>query len=100
MLKMVERMKWRRRGSIVAMLCSCDRRGMVGWESRCCLTYISMYGFHVGDNGQATSQLEAFNSSCAMQTKTPTRGTGVAQDVAAAADEAKSKMPDEAIVSE
>jgi hypothetical protein len=29
MLKMVERMKWRRRGSMVAMWCSCDRWDVV-----------------------------------------------------------------------
>jgi hypothetical protein len=37
MLKMVERMKWRRSGSIVAIGCSCDRRDVVRRELRCCL---------------------------------------------------------------
>lgn len=64
--------------------------------------YISMYVWwlHASDNGQATSQLELQSQSCALQTKTPTRGVGIAQDVAAAADMAESKITDEAIVSE
>jgi hypothetical protein len=37
MLKMVERMKWSRRGSMVAIGCSCDRWDVVRWELRCCL---------------------------------------------------------------
>jgi hypothetical protein len=52
MLKMVERMKWRRRGSMVAMWCSCDRWVAVKWSLMCSLIdlvrYICMYDSSVG----------------------------------------------------